>query len=663
MNVSQNLMANAIRFLSVDAIQKANSGHPGMPMGIADVVSILFSKFIKIYPNDPLWPNRDRFVLSAGHGSMVLYSVMWLMGFLEPSLDDIKNFRNLHSKAPGHPEFGLTSGIDATTGPLGQGFANAVGMAIAERAMHTRFGFIDHYVYSIVGDGCLMEGISHESASLAGHLGLNNLIVFFDNNGISIDGSTELTISDDYEQRFLSYNWHVLKVDGHNYEEISIAIKQAQLSDKPTIIICDTIIAYGSPNKANSAAAHGSPIGIDELVAMRKNLSWPYEPFEIPDKILTAWRNAGKRCEQDYLEWHKVFKNHSLKNDFEHFLSKSDLQGQKIDNVLHNLKKIYAHSQPAEATRKSSGAILANLNEVVANFIGGSADLSISNCTITPGSKPITKDDFSGNYIHYGIREHAMAAIMNGLAFYGGFVPYGGTFLVFSDYCRPSIRLSAMVGLQVIYVMTHDSIGVGEDGPTHQPVEHLASLRAIPNLFVFRPADASETVDCWRMAMSFPHSPSVIVLSRQSVNHLSVNTSDNMVSKGMYVVYGNAGSNKIDVVLFASGSDVSIAISVADVLKKQKDLSVWVISCPCLELFNYNDISYRERIVGSGSSLQVVIESASSFGWGHYVKKDAIFCCVDRFGVSAPADKIYNYFQITTDKIVGKIMQRFHGKH
>lgn len=654
-------MANALRFLSIDAIQEANSGHPGMPMGMADVFTILFGEFICLYPKDPTWINRDRFVLSAGHGSILLYSVMHLMGYEEPSLTDIKNFRQLYSKAAGHPEYKLLPGVDATTGPLGQGLANAVGMAIAERIINTKFDFISNRTYAVVGDGCLMEGISHEAASLAGHLRLNKLIVFFDDNRISIDGPTSLTNSDNHEQRFLSYGWLVIKVDGHDYSAIRDAIYKAQQSDRPTIIMCRTIIAYGSPNKANSEKSHGSPLGVEEVANTRKNLNWQYGPFEIPSNIRAMWLSVGERSADKYNKWQNIFDFNPLKKECLDFFEKESLSSQKIDSLLLNLKKVFLQKKPSQSTRQSSGEVLRYLNDIVNNFIGGSADLSISNCTIVPSSRMITKDSFDGNYIHYGIREHAMAAIMNGLSLYGGFVPYGGTFLVFSDYCRPSIRLSAMMGLQVIYIMTHDSIGVGEDGPTHQPIEHLASLRAIPNLFVFRPADVNETIDCWRMALKLRHSPSVFVLSRQNVDFISPDFINNAVSKGIYLVHETKESdvtkNKTDVNIFSSGSDVSLAAKVVKALEKEYSISCKLFSCPCLELFDYSEQPYRKNILNS-NVLNVVIESACSFGWEKYVGQDALFFCINTFGISAPAHKIYNHFNLTPEQISSKIYRR-----
>ncbi len=642
-NCSHNDLANAIRFLSVDAVQKANSGHPGMPMGMADVCTVLFRDFLKFNPANPDWVNRDRFVLSAGHGSMILYSLLYLLGYKSVSLEDIKNFRQLNSICAGHPEFEPSSGIETTTGPLGQGIGNAVGFAIAEEILKAKYGkkIFNHKTYVLAGDGCLMEGISHEAMSLAGHLKLKNLIMLFDNNSISIDGPTSLAVSDKYKKRFESYNWDYIEINGHKEKEIIKALKKVQKAKKPTIISCKTKIGFGSPNKAGKSSAHGSPMGEDEIILIRKKLKWSYDPFTIPENILNAWRKIGKKGFYDEQKWKQTsFK----KENFE----------SKINSIIQNAKKNVASELKNVATRKSSENILKELTKNLPNLIGGSADLTGSNNTKTESQKIISPGKFNGNYIHYGVREHAMASIMNGLALHSNLIPYGGTFLVFSDYCKPSIRLSALMKQRIIYVMSHDSIGLGEDGPTHQPIEHLNSLRSIPNLNVFRPCDSTETIECWELALTCKNKPSVISLTRQNLNQLrTAFESKNLSSLGAYEIFRS--NENIKMTLMASGSEVDIAVSAA---KKLADKNIYakVISVPSMELFDAQPEDYKLKILGE-TELKISVEASQPMSWKKYVGKNGATLGIEDFGKSAPYKDVYKHFKLTDDDVVNAALR------
>ncbi len=642
MSKLHNDLANCIRFLSIDAVQKANSGHPGMPMGMADVATVLFKNFLRFNPNNPNWLNRDRFVLSAGHGSMLLYSLLYLTGYKSISINSIKKFRQLNSICAGHPEYHQKTGIETTTGPLGQGISNAVGFAIAEEILKNKLGkdLINHKTYVLAGDGCLMEGISHEAMSLAGHLKLKNLVMLFDNNSISIDGPTNLAVSDNFKKRFEGYGWDYISINGHNEKEIFKALKKIQKAKKPSVISCKTKIGYGSPNKSGKASSHGSPLGADEIKLVRKVLNWKSKPFDIPNKILKDWRKIGKRGEILEKKWNKILKrkkikfNQTLKNNFTTALKKEK------ENAIKEPKSL--------ATRKCSEMTLSALTKEKNNLIGGSADLAGSNNTKTKNHKIIKPGDFTGDYIHYGVREHAMSGVMNGIALHSNLIPYGGTFLIFSDYCKPSIRLSALMKKRVIYVMTHDSIGLGEDGPTHQPIEQLSGLRAIPNLNVFRPADRIETIECWEHALKSSKTPSVLSLTRQNLNPVrKTHSNKNLCSLGAYEVLRT--SKKINLTILASGSEVNLAIEVSHKLAKHKIYSK-VISMPCMDLFELQSKTYKNKILKE-TKFKISIEAGSSDCWKKYIGDNGITFGIDEFGKSAPYKDIYKYFGLDSTNI------------
>ena len=652
MNKQYRELANCIRFLSIDAVQKANSGHPGMPMGMADVATVLFKDFINFNPKNPSWINRDRFVLSAGHGSMLLYSILYLTGYKSISLNDIKNFRQLDSICAGHPEYHPNTGIETTTGPLGQGISNAVGFAISEEILKKKAGkkIINHKTYVLAGDGCLMEGISHEALSLAGHLKLKNLVLLFDNNSISIDGPTSLAVSDNHEMRFKSYGWDYVKINGHNYKDISKALKKAQKSKKPMAISCKTTIGYGSPNKGGKASSHGSPLGDEEIRLVRKKLNWKHGPFEIPKNLINDWRSIGKKASVR-AEKHE----RSLSNKFKKkFPPNYDVSKNIVNNALEKVKSDYLKNPIQMATRKSSEKFLEIVSKLP-NLIGGSADLAGSNNTKTKNHKIIKPNDFSGNYIHYGVREHAMCGIMNGISLHNGLIPYGGTFLIFSDYCKPSIRLAAMMKQKVIYVFTHDSIGLGEDGPTHQPIEQLTSLRSIPNLNIFRPSDLIETFECWQLALESKDTPSVIALTRQGNDPVRIKSSPkNQSSYGAYEVLRTG--EKIEVTIIATGSETSLANTVGHKLATDGIYSK-IISMPCHELFDQQSESYKSKIL-TETNLVVSIEASETDYWKKYTGNNGLNFGINDFGKSAPYRKIYEHFKLDTESIVKKIKEK-----
>ncbi len=655
--VTHARLANAIRALSMDAVQAANSGHPGMPMGMADIATVLFTRFLNFDPGDPAWPDRDRFVLSNGHGSMLLYSLLYLTGYPDIDIGQIRNFRQLGSRTAGHPEYGHAAGIETTTGPLGQGIANAVGMALAERMMAARHGaeLVDHYTYVFAGDGCLMEGLSHEAASLAGHLRLGRLIVLFDDNQISIDGATDLTVGDDQIARFAAYGWDTHRIDGHDPDAIAAAIEAAKASVKPSLIACRTVIGYGAPTKQGTAGSHGAPLGADEIDAARQALGWPHPAFEVPEDILSAWRNAasrGKAARQSWLQ-----RLDALAPDAKARF-KAALSGNvpaALDGALDSFRKALIADKPKMATRQASQKTLEVLNGAIPNLAGGSADLTGSNLTKTAGMTDVGAGAYSGSYIYYGVREHAMAAAMNGIALHGGLIPYGGTFFVFTDYCRPAIRLAALMRQRVIHVMTHDSIGLGEDGPTHQPVEHLASLRAIPNLNVFRPADAVETTECWALAVKSVETPSILALTRQGVPVLRGEfTTENPCARGAYVLREADGERKVT--LLATGSEVEIACGARDILQAE-GIGTAVVSMPCHELFDQQDSAYRESVL-DGNTVRVAVEAAVVQGWERYIGFDGGFVGMTGFGASAPAADLYEHFGITAGAVANAAKQR-----
>ena len=650
--VTHTDLANAIRFLSIDAVQKANSGHPGMPMGMADVCTVLFRHFLKFDPSRPDWVNRDRFVLSAGHGSMLLYALLHLTGYKSVSLDDIKNFRQLNSICAGHPEYEKGTGIETTTGPLGQGIANAVGFAISEEILKSKKGkdIYNHKTYVVAGDGCLMEGISHEALSLAGHLKLKNLVMFFDNNSISIDGPTSLAVSDNYKKRLEAYGWDYIDINGHNEKQIFKAIKKCQNAKRPTVIACKTTIGFGSPNKSGKSSAHGSPLGDEEIQLVRKKLKWKHEPFEIPKEILQEWRSVGENGKREVKKWEK--KAGSKLKKITHKNS------QKLTKLFADAKNMAIKESKPMATRKSSEDILNLLTVHIPELIGGSADLAGSNNTKTKSQKIIKPGNFAGSYIHYGVREHAMCGIMNGIALHGELIPYGGTFLVFSDYCKPSIRLSALMKQRVVYVMTHDSIGLGEDGPTHQPVEQIAGLRAIPNLNVFRPADTIETIECWDLVLRQTNTPSVLSLTRQNLKLLRTNNDQiNKCSYGAYEIYRS--NPEINLTIIATGSEVEIAVEASQQLAKE-NIHSKVISMPCQELFEQQESSYKKNLLEE-TTAKISIEAASTMGWKKYTGNQGVELGIDTFGKSAPYKKIYEHFKLTSNNIIQqakKIIQK-----
>ena len=641
-------MADAIRFLAAEMIEKAKSGHPGMPLGIADAATVLFAKHLKITPQNPRWFDRDRFVLSAGHASSLLYALFYLLGYKDIDIDDLRNFRQLGAKTAGHPEYGHLAGIDVTTGPLGQGISSAVGMALAEKIIAARYGsdVCDHYTYVIMGDGCLMEGISEEAIALAGHWRLNKLIALWDNNNVTIDGFVDIASSTDQMARFKANGWNVIAVDGHDFAAVDKALQKAKKSDRPTMIACKTTIGYGAPNKCNSPQCHGSPLGAEELAAMRKNLGWTAEPFEVPEDILRSWREAGKRCAGQDKEWEARAK--AKGKEFLDVLAGRLPKGW--DKELNALKQQAVKEQISVASRKASQMCLEAVMPHIPQLIGGSADLSGPNMTMTKTSKTITADDYNGNNIEYGVREHAMGAIMNGMALHGGLLPFGGTFFVFSDYLRPAMRLAALMGLHVIYVMTHDSIGVGEDGPTHQPVEHLASFRAMPGIQTFRPCDVVETAEAWALALETDNMPSILALSRQNLPLLRRETKLNLSARGAYIIAGD--EQKRQATLIATGSEVGLAVEAHRRLKEE-GIETVVVSMPCAELFDRQDIAYQEQILGTAP--RIAVEAASKFGWEKYVGLNGDIIGMDGFGASAPAADLYQYFGITVDEVVDAV--------
>jgi transketolase len=648
---SKNIkMANAIRILSLDCVQKAKSGHLGLPLGAADIATVLFTKFLKFDPKAPNWANRDRFVLSAGHGSMLLYSSLYLLGYADVTLEQLKNFRQLGAKTAGHPEYGHLSGVETTTGPLGQGFANAVGMAIAETKLAAEFGadIIDHHTYALVGDGCLMEGISHEAACMAANLKLNKLIVLWDDNDITIDGHVSLVDGCDQKQRFEAYGWEVISVDGHDQSEIEQAIEKAKDSDKPSLLACKTTAGYGAPTLAGKAKAHGGPYSAEEAQGIREALGWTNEPFDIDQDIIDDWRLAGLRSTKVRVNWEKQLENLNVEQSDQFKRRMSGDLPIEVSSAILEYKAILASEKPAVATRKASQMALEIINKNIDETIGGSADLSGSNLTKTSDFSDFNADNRAGRFINYGIREHAMAAAMNGIALHGGLIPYSGGFFVFSDYARPAIRLAALMEIRVIHVMSHDGIGVGEDGPTHQPVEHLASFRAMPNVNVFRPSDATETLECWQLALENKKTPSILALSRQGTPAIRDEmVQDNLCAKGAYNICGEI---EADVVIFASGTEVAIAIKAYEMLSNS-DISSRVVSVPCLELFYQMDKNYRQSIIGE-AKVRIAVEAGVRQSWDRLLGDHGVFVGMEGFGASAPANELYQHFNITPKAIV-----------
>ncbi len=649
-------MANCIRALAMDAVEQAKSGHPGMPMGMADVATVLFTRFLKYDPARPDWPDRDRFVLSAGHGSMLLYALLYLTGYPEMTLEEIKRFRQLGSRTAGHPEYGEAPGIETTTGPLGQGLANAVGMAIAERHLNAVYGdrLVDHRTYVVVGDGCLMEGISQEAITLAGHLRLNRLIVLFDDNGISIDGPTSLATSEDQAARFAAAGWTTLACDGHDPESIAAALSAARDADRPVMISCRTVIGFGAPSKEGTAKTHGAPLGGEEIAGARERLGWPHPAFEIPEAILAEWRTAGQRGAATTREWDQRLAEapEALRESFVRRMAGA--LSPDWQDALTPLLKQAIEEKPTLASRAASQKVLDHLVPVTPELIGGSADLTGSNNTKASAMGVLDSADYGGRYLHYGVREHGMAAAMNGMALHGGIRPYGGTFLTFTDYCRPAIRLSALMGLPVVYVMTHDSIGLGEDGPTHQPVEHLAALRAIPNLLVLRPCDLVETVEAWAVALKQTDRPSIIALSRQGLPAVRQDFGENLTAFGGYILAPSKGPRAVS--LIASGSEVAIALKAKDQLEEQ-GIATAVISLPSWELFGEQPQQYRDEVLGPGA-LHITIEAASPFGWERWIEPGGSFVGMRGFGASAPAKDLYEHFAVTPEAVVKAVKSR-----
>jgi transketolase len=656
--VDHSRMANAIRALAMDAVEKAKSGHPGLPMGAADVATVLFTQFLKFDAADPRWPDRDRFILSAGHGSMLLYALLYLTGNADMTLEQLRNFRQLGSRTPGHPENFITSGIETTTGPLGQGVASSVGTALAERLLAAEFGedIVDHHTYVLCSDGDLMEGVSHEAAALAGHLKLSKLIFLYDDNGITIDGPISLTDNVDQVTRFKAHGWNAVQIDGHDQKAIAEAIKRAQASDRPSLIACKTTIGFGAPNKAGTAKAHGEPLGADELAGAKKALDWNYGPFEVPDDVLQAWRNVGKQGASAHAGWRSRFdaKPAAFRNEFmRRVIDRKRPEG--LADAIRKLKEKLVADPPTLATRKASEMVLDVLVPEMPELLLGSADLTPSNNTRTKGLKEIKPGDFSGRYIHYGIREMCMAATMNGISTHGGFAPAGGTFLCFTDYARPSMRIAALSHVPVVYIMTHDSIGLGEDGPTHQPVEHLAALRAMPNMRVFRPADAVETSECWQLALEHTTGPTVLALSRQNLTPVrTVANGVNLCGQGAYELVAAKGEAKVS--LYASGSEVEIAVAAQKELAG-RGIATRVVSVPSLDLLLAQPAERRSAIIGA-APVKIAIEAAVRFGWDAIIGPDGEFIGMHSFGASAPAKDLFKHFGITAEAAVNAVLKR-----